>query len=554
MAVTVDKKAGQNYYYNAAGNRRTVFAAGAIAGMVMTVAMWLLLVLGVSSRTVANLIADKIASIVPASFTESIIQAIGPLGKELVFFGVLIGQVLFGGLLGLVLSWLWPRIENRSVLFRNAFILATAVWFLFMLVGLPLTDSGFLGSSLGENQISLLITSFILFQIFGLAFGFLFEYLVPVTVIRADTAKAETISATVNNATEEETEEEYLEGSRSSRRRFVAIASTFFVAALAGAVSTNLFKGSSASTYRTSLGEVRPDGMLEGEVTPTESFYQVSKNAFNPKVNGTNWKMEINGLVNKTLIFDFDGIKKLPSQLRYHTLTCISNTIGGEYIGNAQWKGTPLKGILEQAGLKPGVKKVVFTCADGYTDSIPIEVALDPRTLLAYEMNGQQLTDDHGYPARMLIPDIYGMKNAKWVTSITVIDTEFDGFWQKQGWDNKAQIQTESAITFPFDGGQIGAGKAVTLKGFAFAGARGIKKVEVSTDNGNSWLEATVKPPLSDTSWAIWRADWTVPGGSKNYVLKVRATDGTGAVQTSQRADSFPSGATGYHTISVKAS
>lgn len=548
MALTANKTTSPETYYDGRNHKGAVFAAGAIAGMVFTAAMWLSLALGVSHRTLANLIADKIASLVPANFTESVIQAIGPLGKELVFYSVLLGQVAVGGLLGLLFVWLWPRVEGSAALFRNTYILATAIWFLFMLVGLPFVDGGFLGSSLGPDQIPILIISFVLFEVFGLAFGYLFRYLVPLTVVHTTTTYAAGGEAIVD-----EEEEEVLEGDNTSRRRFIAIVSTVFVAAVGVAIGTNLFK-TPPNLYRSSLGDLRPDGTTEGEVTPTDSFYQVSKNAFNPKVNGTGWKLEVNGLVNTPLTFDFNGIKQLPAEMRYHTLTCISNPVGGDLIGNAQWKGTQLKGILDKAGLKPGVKKVVFTCADGYTDSIPIDVALDPRTLMAYEMNGQQLTDDHGYPARMLIPDIYGMKNAKWITTMTLVDTEFEGFWEKQGWDNVATIRTESAITFPADGDQIQAGQKLTLKGFAFAGARGIKKVEVSTDNGQSWSEATVKPALSDTSWSLWRIDWDVPSGSKSYILQVRATDGKGELQSKNGEPPFPIGSSGFHTISLRAS
>lgn len=550
MAVTSSKKSNETFYYNGKSHRRAVFTAGLMAGMLFTSLTWLIVAIGLSQRTLANLVADKIASVVPASFTESIIQAIGPLGKELVYYSVLLGQVVVGGLLGLLFVAIWPRLESKSGLFRSTYIFATAGWFVFMLVGLLLLDAGFLGSSLGDNQLPVLINSFLLFEIFGLAFGYLFLYLVPVTAVRSRPVETADGSAAITEQTSEEDEDSVED--RTSRRRFVAIISTVFIGAVGVALGTNIFRPA-AATYRTSLGDLRSDGTLEGEITPTGDFYQVSKNAFNPKVDATGWKLQINGLVNSPYTLDFNGIKQLPSEIRTHTLTCISNPVGGPYIGNAEWKGTQLKTILEKAGVKPGAKKVVFTCADNYTDSIPIDVALDPRTLLAYEMNGQQLTDDHGYPARMLIPDIYGMKNAKWITSITVIDTEFEGFWQKQGWDNPAIIKTESSITFPADTDQVRAGQVVTLKGFAFAGARGINKVEVSTDNGQTWVEATVKPPRSDTSWALWRLDWNVPSGSKTYILKVRATDGKGKPQISDLADSFPDGASGYHTISVRA-
>ncbi len=549
MALATDKTSGQSSSYNGRNHKGAVFAAGAVAGMIFTLAMLLLLVIGLTPRSVANLIADTVAGIVPASFTEVVIQAIGPLGKQLVFAGVLLGQVLFGGLIALLLVGLWPRFETRQELFRNIYLLTVGLWFVFVLAGVPLIGGGLLGAELGPDQLSVLISSFVLFQLYGMALGFLFGYLVPRTVSRVVPAYGASGATT---ETEIEEDEESAVGDKASRRRFVLAMSGLFVVLVGAAISSNLVKPP-ANLYRSTLGDLRPDGTVEGEVTPTESFYQVSKNAFNPKVNATGWKLDISGLVNTPVSFDFDGIKKLPVQTRYHTLTCISNPVGGEYIGNAEWRGTPLKGILEQAGVKPGVKRLVFTCADGYTDSIPLEVALDPRTTLAYEMNGKPLTDDHGFPARMLIPDIYGMKNAKWVTSITLVDTDYLGFWQKQGWDNGAQIKTQSSITFPIEADDVKAGQKVTLKGIAFAGARGIKKVELSTDNGANWAEATIKPSLSDTSWALWRVEWNVPSGAKNYTLKVRATDGTGAAQSSSKDEPFPSGSSGYHTINIKA-
>jgi DMSO/TMAO reductase YedYZ molybdopterin-dependent catalytic subunit len=291
----------------------------------------------------------------------------------------------------------------------------------------------------------------------------------------------------------------------------------------------------------------------EEEITPVGVFYNISKNAFDPKVNGGSWKLEINGLVDKPLTFDYNSVQKLPLKEQAHTLTCISNTVGGEYIGNAVWRGTPLKGVLEMAGIKPNAKRVVFTAADGYTDSIELAKALDPATLMAWEMNGAPLTDKHGYPLRMLIPDIYGMKNAKWVTAITLTDdANYEGFWQKQGWDNLAVIKTQSSIISPTDRGQVKRGQPVTVRGIAYAGARGIQKVEVSFDNGQTWQTAQVKEALSANAWSLWSLDW-IPDSTNpsRAILKVRATDKTGAMQPPASVAPYPSGAAGWHTISV---
>ncbi len=543
----------------------TAFVAGAVAGMSMTITMLLLLLLGVTPRSLSNLVADKIAALSGPGVTEFFIQSIGSLGKDLLFLSVLLGQVVVAGLLGIGLARITGRTHERQNIWRNSFVLSVSFWIIFVLVGLPLLDLGFLGSGLGPDQISTLIISFMLFQLFGLVLGYAYLFLVPNEGANPnadeDDGANEIASAPIGEPDAAESlllQQAFIptptvnpELTRS-RRRFVAIISGVFVLAVGAAIGTKAF-GPALSEYRATLGNLRPDGTLEGEITPTSSFYQVSKNAFNPKVDGGTWKLEINGLVNQPLTFDLNSLKKFDRQKVYHTLTCISNPVGGDYIGSAEWSGIPLRTLLDQTGVKPGVKKVVFTCADGYKDSITIEKALEANTVFALEMNGAPLTDDHGFPGRMLIPNIYGMKNAKWVTSMTLIDTEFEGFWQKQGWDNTATIHTESTIVSPPDGGSVNAGQPVTIKGFAFAGSRDIAKVEVSTDNGQTWIEAKTKPRLGANAWTLWRLDWTPPTeAGKNYILKVRATEVDGTVQTAAKADPAPSGSSGHHTISVR--
>jgi DMSO/TMAO reductase YedYZ molybdopterin-dependent catalytic subunit len=341
-------------------------------------------------------------------------------------------------------------------------------------------------------------------------------------------------------------------GNAPSRRRFVIGLSTFFVTALAAGIGVGAFKVKSTE-YWQNLGDVvSGSDKLQGEVTPVGTFYNVSKNAFDPSVSVQGWTLEVNGMVNKTLSYDYNTIRQLPVINQAHTLTCISNPVGGQLIGNAEWKGTQLKTLLEIAGVKSGVKKLVFTCADGYTDSITINTALDPQTVLVWEMNGAPLEPSHGFPVRALIPNIYGMKNAKWIKEITLVDTEYEGFWQKQGWDNPAIIHTESTLTSLNNGAEVRSGERLTLQGFAFAGQRGIKKVEISTDGGQNWLEAQVKDGLGQNSWQLWHLDWTPTGPGKTVKLVVRATDKTGTLQTASKAEPFPEGSSGWHTLSVR--
>ncbi len=550
MAVQIEKnqemREDDSQGWDGRAHRWSAFAAGLVAGMSMTIAMLILLLLGVTPRSLANLVSDKIATVAGAGIQEFFIQNIGPLGKEILFLSVLIGIAVVGGLLGLGFAQVTGRTEERSVVWRNSFIMSTGFWLVFIIAIFPLLDLGFLGAQLETDQISTLVISFLLFQVFGLVFGYAYLFLVPTEATNPTMTKVAT-SLARETALVPETA-----GLRSSRRRFVAIMSGAFVLVVGAAITSKAF-GPQLSVYRASLGDLRTDGTLEGEITPTNSFYQVSKNAFNPKVDGASWKMDFNGLVNKPISFDLASLKNMPQKTVYHTLTCISNPVGGEYIGNAQWTGVPFRTLLEMAGVGKGVQRVVFTCADGYKDSITIEKAMEDTTILALEMNGARLTDDHGFPARMLIPNIYGMKNAKWLTSITLVDTNFEGFWQKQGWDNDATIRTQSSIVAPSDNASIKAGELTTIKGVAFAGARNIEKVEVSTDNGQSWVQAQLKERIGPNSWTLWRLDWTPPAGqSKTYMLKVRAVEVGNKLQSANRDEPFPLGSSGYHTISIR--
>ena len=243
---------------------------------------------------------------------------------------------------------------------------------------------------------------------------------------------------------------------------------------------------------------------LTTEVLSAKDFYTVSKNLIDPDVNVSSWSLKIDGLVQNPATYGFDDIKDLPFYSDYYTLQCISNEVGGDLWGNAHWKGVRLVELLSRAVLKAGIRKVVFHAEDGYTDSIPLDAALRPDAILAYEMNGEPLTKAHGYPARLLIPGIYGMKNVKWINRIELVDYDFKGYWMERGWSDVATYQTSTRIDTPQSRAQIKAGQ-VSLAGVTFAGGvRGIERVEVSLDNGASWEPAVLKPALSQNAWNLW--------------------------------------------------
>jgi hypothetical protein len=227
----------------------------------------------------------------------------------------------------------------------------------------------------------------------------------------------------------------------------------------------------------------------------------------------------------------------------------VSNFVNGGLISNAQWGGVRLADLFADAGGVPsGATYVVFHSVDGYSVGVPIAKALEPESMLAYEMNGFPLPQRHGWPLRAVIPGLYGMMSAKWVRMVEFSDSVYLGYWQTRGWSNDATVQTASFVRIPQDGASVSLSKnggSVMIGGVAFAGDRGISKVEVSFDGGKTWEQATLKPPASKLSWVLWAYEWT-PQGAGQYIIYARATDGADQLQTSDVSDSFPSGATGY--------
>ena len=303
-------------------------------------------------------------------------------------------------------------------------------------------------------------------------------------------------------------------------------------------------------------GEPPVPGLLDGVVglspwlTPTGEFYTVSKNLFDPRVNENRWSLRVDGQVKRPLHLSYRELVAMAGQVeQYTTLSCISNPIGGDLIGNARWKGIPLARILELAAPREGVVDLRFEAADGYTDSIPLAKALEPTTLLALEMNGEPLPPEHGFPARLIVPGIYGMKNVKWITRIEAVPYDYKGYWEVRGWSDTAITRTLSRIDVPKDRGRLRQGR-IEVAGIAFAGDRGIRAVEVSFDGGRSWEAAEVEPSPNAMTWSRWLKVWE-PEGAGWYTLAVRAYDGSGQVQEQADVPPLPEGATGYHRIRV---
>jgi DMSO/TMAO reductase YedYZ molybdopterin-dependent catalytic subunit len=287
---------------------------------------------------------------------------------------------------------------------------------------------------------------------------------------------------------------------------------------------------------------------ISPEITSVADHYQVSKNVFNPDVPEQNWSLKLTGMVDKEVTLNLADLKALPSVTRPSTLMCISNEVGGDLMGTSEWTGVKLKDILAMAGVKAGATELILKAADNYSDSFKLDAAMRDGTIVAYLQNGEPLTVDHGFPARVLVPGIYGMKNAKWVVEIELSDQEYQGYWQTRGWSDSAEVQTLSRIDTK-EATKLEDG-SYAIGGVAFAGIRGVNKVEISIDNGLTWNETDLKPAMNELTWNLWTYQWQANPG--NYDVLVRATDGAGTLQDPEVRRPLPDGATGYHKVSVK--
>jgi DMSO/TMAO reductase YedYZ molybdopterin-dependent catalytic subunit len=291
---------------------------------------------------------------------------------------------------------------------------------------------------------------------------------------------------------------------------------------------------------------------LTPEVTSARDHYEVDINLVPPTVEVDTWRLTVQGEVDRPLELDFGSLQeKYEVVERYSALSCVSNEVGGELVGNSAWGGVRLRDVLKDAGMKAGAVDVVLRAADGYSDSIPVEAAEDPDVILAVSQNGEPLTQGHGFPCRLRVPPIYGMKNVKWIESIEVVSEDYQGYWQKRGWSDDATVRTQSRIDVAGEEDGASAGQPTWIAGVAWAGDRGIDRVEVSLDGGDTWRRALLKDPIAPDCWTQWAYEWT-PEGSGTVAVQCRATDGEGNVQAIETAPPHPAGATGYHSLDVE--
>ena len=285
-------------------------------------------------------------------------------------------------------------------------------------------------------------------------------------------------------------------------------------------------------------------------ITPNESFYRIDTALSFPKVDRAKWKLRIHGLVERESYFSMDDLLALPQVERIITLCCVSNEVGGPLIGNAVWRGVLLKDVLESCGIKKNAEQVFSTSLDGWTSGFPVSAAMDGRdALIAIGMNGEPLPLMHGYPARLVIPGLYGYVSAtKWLSEINITTwSEEQGYWIPRGWSRDAPVKTHSRIDVPRQNESISAGK-FRLAGVAWAQHTGVEKVEVRIDRG-TWQTCDLGVDLTDDAWRQWIFDWDATVGE--HTIQVRSTDKSGYTQTEEVRRVDPDGATGWHTRTV---
>ena len=291
---------------------------------------------------------------------------------------------------------------------------------------------------------------------------------------------------------------------------------------------------------------VQPAPGTRPEVTANQDFYRTDIDTLPLVIDKATWNLQVTGLFDKARTMTVADFLAYPAVTQPVTMSCISNPVAGDLISTSNWVGVRVRDVLKDLGLNSRATALAITSADGFYESVSMEDLMDPRTLFVYGMNGETLPSVHGFPLRIYIPNRYGMKQPKWIVAIEAIDHNGPGYWVDRGWSATARPQIVSVIdTVATD--KVVDGK-VPIGGIAWAGDRGIKTVQVQVDGG-AWVEAVLRTPtLSPLTWVEWRYDWPLVRGSHRFT--VRAVDGTGAMQIQDEADTYPDGATGYHSVS----
>lgn len=491
-------------------------------------------------------------SVIPASVEEPMVQQFGDFAGQIgLLVATLIAAMVYGILAVLFDKYAVKKLIARGLgKFESLLALGVVPWLLFGLVLFPLLGDSFFGIASPFASASMIwVFPFALLLVqaifaWALALGYSPLSTKP-TIVRRQ-----------------------LRPTGAGRREFIEKGVIGLFALVGAIVGFTSISGLFSSQITPSGGgqaidlqdapaifsDPRLATLVDSEVTPNNDFYRVAIDIIDPTVDASSWSLQVDGMVNNGKRYSLQDIQALPHTSQYSTFECVSNEVNGNLISNAKWDGVKISDLLaDSGGTQLSSAYVVFYSVDGYSVGIPIAKALMADSILAFNMNGQTLPVNHGFPLRAVIPGLYGMMSAKWIKRISVIGDTYQGYWQTRGWSNDGTVFTETFIALP-RAGQVSLSQnsgSIIVAGYAFAGERGISKVEVSFDNGSTWQEAQLKQPLSNRTWALWAYEWK-PSGTGSYQVIARATDGGGQVQTSTSAPTFPNGATGYVTVPLQ--
>src|SRR5881296_1077551 len=500
--------------------------AGLIAGIAMTVVMLILACFGVA--TPLAIIGDRLSVFIKPGPFLSIMGRVGGYNhlKQLGVGSTMAGQLIVSALGGAVFGLLMLSNPQRRVTAATMSVFVALPIIAITIVLWPVLGTSYIGLPIASAGAITLIGFALSVLVFERTLVASFHFL---TRPRSGTESGEFTPAI-------------------GRRALILGGLGVLIAGGGVALMRKLYR---AATFSYDGSQYK--GRIVQPITPNELFYCVTKNVVDPHVNADLWHLEVLGLVQNRAEWRFQDLKGFPPVEQETTLMCISNGLDAGLISNAIWKGIPLRDLLDQAVPFSNAARVRLHGVDNYADTIPLEKAMEPTTLLAYEMNGVQLPHRHGYPLRVIVPGYFGEKHVKWLTRIELTDANAKGFYETQGWGPDFIAPTRSRIDLPeyesrFSLGGLNA--PIEVKGMAYGADRGISQVELSFDDGKTWRDAEIYYTGGDLSWSLWKTEWT-PDPAGDYVLVVRATDGEGDVQEFEEDRGWFSGVTGFHKIVV---
>lgn len=549
------------------------FVIGLAAGGAALVISYILRILG-GGLFVPELASQTLFSLTPGTLESEAVAILGPLAKYSSFFGAVASNIILYGVIGALSYAIYKELAHKGhiVSILQAVLLSYSIIFLIAIALSEITE-------VASQPLTIQLIAIFLIPP-HIAFGLISYYMFRMPIIKSETMIARNerdhLPPPANTSTKQ------YGVNTVSRREFIrvvgvvaggSIASVLvfqWIAQLLSSARNNsvtpqpITKPSSGNSTSGTTNNLSSEvsSLYSSEITPNDRFYKIDTSIVTPVIDSNMWRLMVKGLLVNPMTLTYDELKSMPAIEQYATLECVSNEVGGDLISTAFWKGVPLKDLLEKAQIKPEATYIVFRCYDGYDVGIPLERGLEG-TFLAYEMNGVTLPADHGFPLRAIVPGIYGMMNAKWISAIELVDGVYEGFWQRKGWSNKAEHKIHSSIVVPGNAlsrrivglgpssTTVTVGSKVPIAGVAFAGDKGVSKVEVTVDGGNTWEEAKIKKPLSSSNtWALWATEWN-PQSEGKYSVSVRATDGNGNVQQVGFQKPYPDGSSGYHMVGI---